>query len=129
MPSGVFYSRPFYVRSNVTLHLEAGATVRGSEALEDYPEEGTRLSMKWGRAGLVTALDAENVSITGRGVIDGSGPAFVDQARVHTGRDLEKRYTRQGERFMDPSLGPTQSPLAHGPRPGTWSACAATETS
>ncbi len=118
VPVGLYLARPFSLRGNVTLNLEAGATVKGSASLDDYPEEDGSLSMESGRAGLITALDAENVSITGRGVIDGSGPAFVDASRIHAGRDLDRLYTRQGERFMDPSYGTDHSPLAHGPRPG-----------
>ena len=115
---GKYLSGPIEILSNVTLHLESGATIKGSSKLEDYAVEQVRASGESARAGLVTARDANNVAITGGGVIDGSGMDFVYPDKIHTGSDYDKKFTRQKENFMNPRYGTQHGPLAHGERPG-----------
>ena len=75
--SGDFLSGGLVLRSHVTLHLEAGAILRGSISEEDYayhpgpPEKGDANGRH-----LLFALDAEDIAITGLGTIDGNGAAF-----------------------------------------------------
>ncbi len=118
IPPGKYLSGPIEILSNVTLHLESGATIKGSSKLEDYAIEQGRASGESARAGLVTARDANNIAITGGGVIDGSGMDFVYPDRIHTGSDYDKKFTRQKEDFMNPKYGTQHGPLAHGERPG-----------
>jgi len=120
VPSGIYVSGPVDLESHVTLYLQAGAVIKGSGRLEDYPEEQKH---GWGegsgesvRAGLITARNAEQVTIVGRGVIDGNAMAFHDPSKLH-GR-IVKTYTRQGDAYMDPRFGTQHGPIAHGPRPG-----------
>ena len=74
---GVYLSGTVVLKSNVTLYLEAGATLLGSKNLADYgrqpgpPEKGDA-----NQKHLVFARDAENVGLAGPGRIDGQGPAF-----------------------------------------------------
>lgn len=76
-PAGNYLSGTVHVKSNVTLFLDAGATLVGSRNLEDYqnfsPPAGTPESKwtRWHRA-LVLGDGAENVTIAGQGVIDGN---------------------------------------------------------
>jgi polygalacturonase len=63
LPPGKYLSGPITLKSNVTLYLDAGATLLGSEVLEDYV----------GVRHLVYARDASNIGIAGEGTIDGSG--------------------------------------------------------
>ncbi len=65
VPPGVFRSGALQLRSNVRFHLEAGAVLQGTERLADYPVPH-----------LLSAADAENVTLEGRGTIDGCGPAY-----------------------------------------------------
>ena len=118
VPPGVYLSGPIHLAQNVTLHLEAGALIKASPKLEDYDVESGRGSGESERAGLLTARNANNVTITGRGVIEGNGCAFVDPVKLHQGIDYAKKFTRQGEDFMNPKYGTQHGPLAHGPRPG-----------
>ena len=53
------------LKSNVTLHLSAGATLWGSRHMEDYEQPG-----------LIYADDAENIAIKGTGTINGKGGAW-----------------------------------------------------
>lgn len=77
VPSGEFLTGGLVLRSRVTLHLDAGAILRGSTRVEDYqyhpgaPKEGDANGRH-----LLFALDADDIAITGQGIIDGSGAAF-----------------------------------------------------
>ncbi|NWG76592.1 MAG: right-handed parallel beta-helix repeat-containing protein, partial [Rubrivivax sp.] len=66
---------------NVTLHLEEGAVLRASTDLTHYDRH------EWGHHDDITpwhflyADGAENIALTGRGTLDGSGPAFWEPER------------------------------------------------
>lgn len=111
VPAGIFRTGPIRLQSHVTLHLEAGAVLRGSETVADY-RVGGRVRP------LVSAQDAVNVTICGRGTIDGRGTSFMnpDQARTSAG-DFEPRFTRQGEEFLSPKFGTADGPVTFRPRP------------
>lgn len=49
IPPGKYLSGPIELMSNVTLHLESGATIKGSSKLEDYAVEQGRASGESGR--------------------------------------------------------------------------------
>jgi len=66
VPPGDWVTGSLHLRSHVTLHLEAGATLWGSARRADY-QAG---------ASLIDAADAVDVAIRGRGTIDGSGTSF-----------------------------------------------------
>jgi hypothetical protein len=77
VPPGVFLSGAVVLKSNVTLYLEAGATLLGSKNIGDYqPQPGPPLTGDANQKHLVFARDAENVGLAGPGRIDGQGPAF-----------------------------------------------------
>jgi hypothetical protein len=65
IPPGDYLTGTIDLRTNVTLYLEAGATLWGSKDRKDY-----RLPF------LIYAEDASNVAIRGRGTIDGNGTSF-----------------------------------------------------
>jgi hypothetical protein len=117
-PSGTYLTKPIELRSFVTLHLEAGATILGSPRLEDYAIEGVDASGESERAGVVTARGAERVAITGRGTIDGNAMAFHDPTKQHDSGDFDRSLTRQGAGFMPKGVLFDDGPIAHGERPG-----------
>jgi polygalacturonase len=104
IPGGRYVSGPIRLLGNVTLHLGAGAVLEASKTLDDYPVEAERWSVESRKAGLISAQDVRNVAVTGRGVIDGSGSAFVQEGRVHVGWDYDARFTRQGDRYVQSVL-------------------------
>ncbi len=111
VPPGEFVSGPINILSNVTLYLEPGSMIRGSTRIEDYRVPEAAKEESWSGnpnyAALITATNAKNIAIAGRGIIDGSGMAFMNTDRV---LDLAyavgdagnwiPRLTRQGEDFL-----------------------------
>ena len=78
VPRGVFLTGPVELKSRVELHLERGALLLFSPTFEHYPL--TRTSYE-GLASVkatspIWARGAEDIAITGEGVIDGSGQAW-----------------------------------------------------
>lgn len=80
--NGRFRAGTLRFKSNVILYIEAGATLVGSEQIDDYPSTPSRHPSYTGE--LVTgkmflhAEDAHNIGIEGRGTVDGSGDAWID---------------------------------------------------
>jgi hypothetical protein len=120
IPPGHYVSGSIQLLKNVTLHLEAGAVLAGSTNLNDYAVESGPGGAATSRAGLLTARDANNSAITGRGVIEGHGMAFIDtgKLKLHEGSDYDKKFTRQGEDFMNPKYGTEDGPFEPRDRPG-----------
>lgn len=65
VPAGKFLTGTLFLRNNVNLHLKSGAVLLGSTRIEDYLPDV-----------LIKSQDAENISITGFGTIDGQGSSF-----------------------------------------------------
>ncbi len=77
VPPGVYLTAGIVLRSRITLHLEAGATLLGSTEFNDYdPQPGPSLEGDANARHLVFARDAEDVRICGGGVLDGQGQSF-----------------------------------------------------
>ncbi len=74
LEAGTYVSAPILLKSNMTLELKKGATLLGSPDHDDYPE--ITEFREQGHQALVSAVNAENVAITGEGVIDGNGASW-----------------------------------------------------
>jgi Glycosyl hydrolases family 28 len=109
-PQGEYLTGTFELLSNVTLHLEEGAVIKGSANLDDYSGGDD------GRLTLIIAFGEENVAITGSGAIDGNGMAFMTN-RIKGMNKKFKQYSRQGKEYMDPKFGTEHGPLAPKARP------------
>ena len=75
---GSYLTGSLFLKSGVTLDVPEGATLIGSEKLEDYPMLPTRIAgieMSW-PAALINVRDQQDVTITGKGTIDGDGPIW-----------------------------------------------------
>ncbi|WP_432712896.1 glycoside hydrolase family 28 protein [Pedobacter sp.] len=66
--AGSYVSGTIYLKSNVTLHLESGASLLGSNNPFDYIKDPT---VNW--QSLIFAIKQENIGITGPGMINGRG--------------------------------------------------------
>ncbi len=74
---GIYRCGILILKPNITLYLEAGATILGSTSIDDYFHHGGSSGI--GDAGqnhLLFAKDAEKVTIRGPGRIDGQGSTF-----------------------------------------------------
>lgn len=73
---GRYVTGTLFLKSNVDLHVAAGATLLGSPSISDYAENTHKNMYKnephMDRC-LIFARDAKNISITGAGTIDGQG--------------------------------------------------------
>jgi hypothetical protein len=90
---GVYPSGTIRLRSNIELHIPAGAVILGlpePEAYDDFrhPELDAVVPEK-SRKCLISCADCENVSITGDGQINGSGLSFFDR-NVPAGQPFAK---------------------------------------
>ncbi len=74
VPAGEYLTGSLAIRSNTTLRLAEGATLMGSPDVKDYPLTQVRWEGKWikGYLGLISAMDAENITLTGTGKILGN---------------------------------------------------------
>jgi exo-poly-alpha-galacturonosidase len=75
VPTGTFVTGSIFLKPGVSLIVELGGVLKGSQDTNDYPWIETRiagLEMKW-PAALVNACGVTNLQITGEGTIDGSG--------------------------------------------------------
>lgn len=78
VPRGMWLTGPIVLQSNINLHMEEGAFVVFSKDKNDYPLVDVSFE------GLetircqspISAKNAKNIAITGKGVIDGSGDAW-----------------------------------------------------
>lgn len=75
IPSGIYKSGTIFLKDNVELHLESGAYLYASDNYDDFPvqPQASYRSQKdaGGWVSLIYAVDAKNISITGKGTIDG----------------------------------------------------------
>ncbi len=110
VPAGVFVTGTLQLRSNVDLHLEIGSVLKGSNRLEDY-------SLNARVVGLLFTQDAENVSITGQGTLDGNGDSFMELTKGKKIEHAGVMWTRQKERFREVRQGIGDGPVVPKERP------------
>jgi polygalacturonase len=86
IPAGQYVTGSLFLHSHTHLHLEAGAELLGSEDIADYPVINSRWEGQTRQtyASLISGQDLHNVTIAGRGVIDGRGAGWWQQARAKT---------------------------------------------
>lgn len=96
LQGGTFLSGTLRLKSNVTLHIEAGATLLGSTNIEDYPDITPEIIYLY-RARftkyLIYAEHVENIGLSGRGTIDGQGEHFPAQPGDDKGRPYILRFS------------------------------------
>lgn len=80
-PAGEYLTGPIHLKSNIVLHIEAGAVLRFTDDFDQYMPfvssrwEGTCVN---NFSPLIYGYEIENVTITGRGKIDGQGKKWWD---------------------------------------------------
>src|SRR5271170_2203007 len=93
---GTYLTGSLFLKTGTTLDIPEGVTLIGSQKLEDYPELPTRIAgieMTWPSA-LINTRDQHDITITGKGTIDGDGPVWWKSYW-----DLRAKYEPQGLRW------------------------------
>ena len=101
-PAGTYLTGAIRLKSNITLELEAGATLLFSDNFDDYlpfmevRHEGVMMKSF---SPLISAMDAENITIKGEGTLDGQGKAWwTEFFRIYV--DLEKNGMRELNKYQ-----------------------------
>ncbi len=84
IPAGDFVVGTVELKSNVTLHIAASGRLLGSDKPEHY-SAGKGVPPGNGNVVLLYAADADNITIEGRGTIDGQGDKFYTGHGDNTG--------------------------------------------
>ena len=105
VPPGRYLTQPLRIGSNVRIHLEKGAIILASRNVDDYPEWEGRGYFNAHRCPyngryLLGAEGAENISITGEGVIDGQGFAFYEENEGAAFAKVIDKKTRPARMLM-----------------------------
>lgn len=79
LAGGTFVSGPIVLKSKITLDVETGATLLGSPDRADFPK--ATFARHDTVQALVSATNAEDVTITGGGTIDGNGHIWWEYVR------------------------------------------------
>jgi polygalacturonase len=79
LSGGTFLSGPVLLKSNITLEIAKGAVLLGSPDRADYPV--VTFARNQTVQPLVSAVNAENIAITGEGTIDGNGKVWWDYVK------------------------------------------------
>lgn len=105
VPSGVYLTGSIWLKDNVNLHLQAGAVIKGSPDINDYcaadccPQNEAEIG--WGDymsgGHLILGVEVSNVSITGKGRIDGNSDAFLLDENGKCWSDKSKIPNRPGQ--------------------------------
>jgi hypothetical protein len=93
---GTYLTGAIFLKSGVTFEVPEGVTLTGSQDIKDYPELPTRIAgieMTW-PAALLNVRDQHDVTITGKGTIDGNGQIWWKAYR-----DLRAGYEPKGLRW------------------------------
>jgi polygalacturonase len=95
IPAGRFVIGTVEVKSHVTLSLDFGAELLGSQNKKDYPIDQLRPAREGNSECLLYAEDATNIRFEGLGVIDGRGqPEFFPKRAGPGGKDDRPRLIR-----------------------------------
>ena len=101
-PAGTYLTGAIRLKSNITLELEAGATLLFSDNFDDYlpfmevRHEGVMMKSF---SPLISAMDAENITIKGEGTLDGQGKSWwTEFFRIYV--DLEKNGMRELNKYQ-----------------------------
>jgi polygalacturonase len=111
VPAGRYLTGPIFLKSNLRVEVLAGATLLFTTDFDTVPAIDGRWEGVDGTvyASLFTGNNLDNVSLTGRGTLDGQGETWWKAFRVV--REMRKKLSIEGEREVE---NPPGSPLKWG---------------
>lgn len=95
IPTGDFITGTLFLRDNTTLVIEKNARLLGSTQLNDYPKTTVNFRFfgdTWVYQSLIIAHNVNNITIEGRGTIDGQGGSFPVTTKVKPDRYRDRPY-------------------------------------
>ena len=116
VPAGTYVIGTVFLKSNVNLHLDNGAVLKGSANLADY-HAYTMPVYGQNYYGMLFAENAENVALTGHGTVDGNNAVFYDFTQAKKIDTASTRYTRQKNNFRHVASGIGDGPVVPKDRP------------
>lgn len=117
IPTGTFIIGTVHLKTNVHLYLDAGAVLKGSASLDDYEMYIPDKPFNPVHKGMLFTEDAENITISGEGQIDGNGDEFFDLATAKKIDAEGTRLTRQKDNFRHVESGIGDGPVVPKDRP------------
>ncbi len=78
-PAGTYFSGTIFMKDDITLYFDSGATLLGSDNEEDYPQMRPSLrsyTENYVNQSLIVGEGLSNIGIRGQGTIDGNGSEF-----------------------------------------------------
>jgi polygalacturonase len=93
VPAGIWVVAPIQLKSGIDLHLEANAILQMTE------ERSLHLDKKGKVMNSISAKKAHDISITGKGFIDGNGEFWRAVKKTKQSNEEWKQYTAMGGKF------------------------------
>ena len=84
-PAGKYVSGTLFLKSYITLYLDAGAVLTGSKNLDDYPVTVSNVRSytdNYTDKSLIYGEELEHIAIIGQGMMDGNGASFKGPYKV-----------------------------------------------
>ncbi len=94
---GIYVTGAIFLKSNVHLQINKNVLILGSQNFDDYPEIQTRIAgieTSW-PAALINVIDAQNVAVTGNGIVNARGKFCWDKYWA-----MRKEYDTKGLRWI-----------------------------
>jgi len=117
IPTGIFIIGTVHLKSNVHLYLQSGAVLRGSGNLDDYETFYAGKPFSPVHKGMLFTEDAENITISGEGRIDGNGDVFFEMDKAKKLSSSDTKFTRQKDNFRHVDEGIGDGPFVPKDRP------------
>jgi polygalacturonase len=95
--AGTYVTGALFLKSNVQLLIDKGVLLLGSQNFADYPDIDTRIAgieTQW-PAALINVINASNVSVTGKGIVNARGKFCWDKYWA-----MRKEYDTKGLRWI-----------------------------
>ncbi len=125
IPAGTFVSGALFFKPGVDLHVDAGAVLKSTTAMADFPPIYTRwegIERYW-TAAFLNFIGMTDVTVSGEGTVDGSGDAWAgfgpQPRRAFAGRpsELPPAVPLPKPETVYPSPPPTTATLNVAPDP------------